>query len=68
MATNDIKAQLIKEFMIKNKLSEDEFCKLCKINIEIYRKIMSKDYNFSFSIVFKIAKILNIEVGELFEK
>ena len=63
---NEIKTELIKRFMEENELSKSEFCAMCKINLETYRKIMSNDFDFSIRALFRIAKVLGVEVFEMF--
>ena len=63
---NEIKTELIDEFMRKNGVSKSRFCKMCKISLGTYRKIERGDLDFRITALFKIAKVLGIEVCELF--
>ncbi len=65
---NLIKAKVIDKFMKENKMSKSKFCKLCKISLSSFNKLMSGSLNFGIIILFKIAKMLKIEVYELFEE
>lgn len=65
---NLIKTELITDYITKNKLTKTKFCKLCNISYSVYVKIMSNQYNFCIVSLFKIAKLLNIEVKDLCNK
>lgn len=60
-----IKIELIDEFMENNKMSKSKFCKVCKISLSSLNKLMTNSLNISVVVLFKIAKILNIEVYQL---
>ena len=61
-----IKTELIENYLKENNLSKTKFCKICKISYSTYKKIMSSDNNFGVIALFRIAKILNIEVYKMF--
>ena len=63
---NTIKIEIIKNFMIKNKISKTAFCKICKISPSTLNKIMTKGDNFRIIALFKIARVIKIQVYQLF--
>ena len=63
---NQINVQLIKNFMETNNLSATKFCKLCQISPITFKKIMVNDLRFHISALFKISRILKVQVHELF--
>ncbi len=54
--------------MKENKLSKTAFCKLCKINLSTYYKILQGQGKFRIDALFKIARIIDKEVYELFDE
>lgn len=60
-----VKTYIIKDYIREKKLTKTEFCKLCKISIHTLNKILSGK-NFEISALFKIAKVLEMEVYQLF--
>ncbi len=63
---NTIKTELIENFIKDNSLSKSKFCKLCKISQSTLNKIMTNSENFRIIALFKIAKVLKIQVFEMF--
>lgn len=61
-----IKIEIIEKFMLKNNISKTKFCKECKISLKTLNKIMANDFNFKTVALFKIAKVIKIEVFQLF--
>lgn len=61
------KKELFKNFMKENNLSVTKFCKLCKIDVSVYYKIMNDKTNFRINVLFKIAKVLKIQVYQMFK-
>ncbi len=62
----NINIGLIGNFIETNKLSKTKFCKLCKISYGTMQKIFLNKYNFKINSLFKIARIMKIEVCKLF--
>lgn len=60
--------EIILIFLKQNNLSKNAFCKLCKINPSVLNKILNQQTNFRTLSVFKIARVMNIHVKELFIK
>ena len=63
---NTIKIEIIEKFMRENKISKTKFCKMCKISSNTLNKIMAKDDNFGIIALFKIAKVIKIQVYQMF--
>lgn len=66
MKKNIINILLIQNYMIDNNFSKTQFCKLCKIPYSALKKMFEADYNFDVRYIFRIAKVLNIEVVKMF--
>ena len=62
---NLINTELIKSYMKENNLSKAKFCKICKISPSTFNKIMNNG-NFKLIALFKIARVLNVYVHQLF--
>ena len=63
---NIIKTELIENFVKENNLSKSMFCKMCKISQSTLNKIMTNSENFRIIALFKIARVLKIQVFEMF--
>ncbi len=63
---NTINIEIIKNFMKKNKISKTTFCKMCKISSSTLNKIMTKNNNFRIIALFKIARVIKIQVYQMF--
>ena len=63
---NLINIEIIKKYMLENKISKTKFCKMCKISPSTLNKIMTGDDNFRIIAFFKIAKVIKIEVYQMF--
>lgn len=63
---NTIKNELIENFIKDNSLSKSKFCKMCKISQSTLNKIMTNSENFRIIALFKIARVLKIQVFEMF--
>lgn len=63
-----IKTELIEKYMDENDVSLEEFCRISNICKSDIQKIFVQDFDFGIDVIFKLAKVLNIEVFELFEK
>ena len=61
-----INTELITDFMQKHKLSKNAFCKLCKIGPRTLDNILADKMNLRLNMLFKIKKVLKIEIYELF--
>ena len=63
-----IKTELIEKYMDENEVSLEEFCRISNICKSDIQKIFVQDFDFGIDVIFKLAKVLKIEVFELFEK
>lgn len=63
---NTIKTELIENFIKDNNLSKSKFCKMCKISQSTLDKIMTNNENFRIIALFKIARVLKIQVYQMF--
>lgn len=63
---NTNKTELIENFIKDNNLSKSKFCKLCKISQSTLNKIMTNSENFRIIALFKIARVLKIQVYQMF--
>ncbi len=63
-----IKTELIEKYMYENDVSLEEFCRISNICKSDIQKIFVQDFDFGIDVIFKLAKVLKIEVFELFEK
>lgn len=62
---NTIKTEIIEKYIIKNKLSKTKFCKMCKISPSTLNKIMTNDDNFGIIALFKIARVIKVQVYQM---
>ena len=65
---NTIKTELIENFIKENNLSKSKFCKMCKISQSTLDKIMTNSENFRIIALFKIARVLKIQVYQMFNQ
>ena len=63
---NTIKTELIEKFIKENNLSKSKFCEMCKISQSTLNRIMTNSENFKIIALFKIARVLKIQVFEMF--
>lgn len=61
-----IKTEIIENFIQENNISKTQFCKLCKINLKTLNKILSNNTDFGVIALFKIAKVMKIQVYQIF--
>ena len=63
---NTIRTELIENFIKENNLSKSKFCEMCKISQSTLNKIMTNSENLRIVALFKIAKVLKIQVYQMF--
>ena len=63
---NTINTELIANFIKENNLSKSKFCEMCKISQSTLNKIMTNSENFRIIALFKIARVLKIQVYQMF--
>ena len=64
---NLIKTEILEDYIEKHNLSKTKFCKLCKISPSVLKKIMCNQDNFYIIALFRIARVIGIEVYQMFE-
>jgi transcriptional regulator with XRE-family HTH domain len=62
----DIRVNFIKEFILRQGISKNEFCKKCKISSSTLNKILSNNQNLGIIALFKVARGMNVQIKELF--
>ncbi len=63
---NTINTEIIEKFLLENKISKTTLCKMCKISYSTLKKIMNKEDNFGIIALFRIARVIKIEVYQMF--
>lgn len=58
--------ETIKNYMRDNNLTKTKFCKLSKISVKTFNKILNQQANFRSIAVFRISKTMKIPVHLLF--
>ena len=61
-----VKTEIIKNYITQEKITKTEFCKRCQIGIGTYNKIMKNNTNIRLTVLFKIARVINIPVFNMF--
>lgn len=64
---NFIKKSLIEDYLKEKKLSRETFAKICRIPFKTLNNILSGRKSFYISDVFKISKVLEVDMTELFD-
>lgn len=64
----NIKMEVIEQFMKEKGLTRTQFCKLCKISYGVFLKIERGEATVRISALFRIAKIMGIPIKELFRQ
>lgn len=63
--TGLVRIDLIKEYMKTNKLSQKRFAEMCNLNVWNLRHVLSDDCHFNAIYLFKIAKVMKVNVCDL---
>lgn len=63
----EFKKEFFENYMRENNLSVKEFCKLCKIDVRVYNKIMNNKTNIRIKSLVKIARALNVKVSQFID-
>lgn len=66
MLKDVIKTEIFENYMKEHNLTKSKFCKLCGISEQTFNKIISRQ-NFRVSALFKIARVIKVEVFEMFK-
>ena len=61
-----INIKIIQDFIKQMNLTKSDFCKMAKISQRIFNKILKNQNNFRIVALFKIARLLKIQVYQLF--
>ena len=64
---NKFKKEIIDNYLKENKISKTRLCKLCGISPYTLKKILNNE-NYEISALFKIAKVIEIQVYQMFCK
>ncbi len=64
---NFIKKSLIEDYLKEKNLSRETFAKMCRIPFKTLNNIPSGRKSFYISDVFKISKVLEVDMTELFD-
>ena len=64
---NFIKKSLIEDYLKEKNLSRETFAKMCRIPFKTLNNILSGIKSFYISDVFKISKVLEVDMTELFD-
>ena len=59
------KTHLIVKFIKRKNWTMTRFCKECNIGLQVYKKIMAQQINFRANMLFRIARVMGIEVYQL---
>lgn len=61
---NAVNTAIIDSFIKANNLSKTKFCKLCKISVYTFNKIMTNQ-DFDMINLFRVAKTMNVHICKL---
>lgn len=64
---NFIKKSLIEDYIKGKNLTRETFAKMCRIPFKTLNNILSGRKSFYISDIFKISKVLDIDMTELFD-
>ncbi len=63
-----INVKLINDYITANNLTKKQFANLCHISVYMLCKILNGYENFDIKYLFRIAKVLNVHIHEMFTK
>lgn len=66
MLKDVIKTEVFEDYMKEHNLTKTKFCQLCEIGVQTFNRIISRQ-NFRISALFKIAKVIKVEVWQMFK-
>ncbi len=61
----EFKKEVVEKYLRTNKITKTKFCKLCGISAHTLEKVMNNK-NYRITALFKIAKVIKIEVHQMF--
>ena len=59
------KSATLENFRREKGWSVTRFCKECKIGLDVYKKIINQQINFRASMLFRIARVIDLQVYQL---
>lgn len=57
---------LIYDYINKNNLNKNSFCKLCGISFSTLKKLLNNEFNIGYLTVLKVTKVLNVPINKYF--
>lgn len=63
--SNQMNVQFFYDYLKSNNLSKRAFCKICKISVATFEKILSGTENFKVYALYKISRALNIDISDM---
>ena len=63
-----INEELISNFIKNNKLTKTKFCKISKISLKTFYKVLDGNYNVDVKVLFKIAKAMQKNIVDILIK
>ncbi len=63
-----INIKLIENYIKEHKLSKKQFAQMCNISTWVLRKVLKNNTNFRIVYLFRIARVLNIKIKDIFIK
>ena len=64
---NEFKTEITESYLKEHNLSKSKFCKLCGINLCTLTRVM-KNENYKINALFKIARVINLQVYKMFQE
>ena len=61
-----IKTELIENYIMDNKISKSKFCRQCHIGYKTLKKVLHNQFDFDIVVLFKISRLLDIYIKDLF--
>ncbi len=65
MKKSQFNLEILEEYRQKNHLSKKAFCELCKINTQVYNKMLVHKLNFRFTAAIRVANLIGCKLSEL---
>ena len=62
-----LRTDLINRYMKENNITKREFCKQCKISHSQLKRMYKNDFDFYIESLYKVCKILNVELKDMFK-
>lgn len=64
---NLIDVEKIQKFLEEKNLSKMQFCKLADISENVFEQIMTQDFDFRASNLFKVVRLMKIKIWQIFK-